>query len=71
MLTWLEVEDLPEVPVEFAEAIFILLVEEDSLHEAIVVQSLVQLLKEVELDEATFSLRHTPVPTVKSHHANH
>lgn len=71
MLAGLEVEDLSEVPVELAETIFVLLVEEDSLHEAIVVQSLVQFLEEVKLDKTAFSLWHAPVATVKTHYADH
>ena len=52
-LAVLDVEHLTQMPVELAEAVLVLFVEEDSLHILILVQSLIELVEQICLNVAT------------------
>ena len=52
----MQIQRLVQVPVEPAEAIFVIAVHEHAHHIAIVVQSLVQLVQQIKLHVATLSL---------------
>ena len=67
MLTLLNIQDLSQTAIELSETILILLIQEDSLDVAIVMQSLIELVEQISLHVAAFHFRSTTVSVIQSH----
>ena len=67
LLALMDVENLPEVAVEFSEIVFELFVEKDPLHVPVVLESLVKFGQQIQLHVAALSLG-SAVATVNAHY---